>query len=119
MLVLLDENLLSRRLKQPLLEAGHSVSNVNDMGWRGCSDRELLKLAEKHPFDALITADKNMNYQQNLNNRTIRIVVLDSSSTRPHCLMPLIMKVSALLASLSVGTVIQINDAGEMTTLDL
>jgi len=115
-LVLLDENLLSRKLKQPLIEADHTVSNVNDMGWRGLSNREILALAEKHPFDAFITADKNLPYQQNLNNLTIRIIVLDSNRTRPDHLAPLIITVSALLASLSVGAVIRINDAGEIRT---
>jgi predicted nuclease of predicted toxin-antitoxin system len=114
-LVLLDENLLSRKLKQPLIEAGHTVSNVNDMGWRGLSDREILALAENHPFDVFITADKNLPYQQNLNNLTIRIIALDSGSTRPDHLAPLITKVSALLSSLPVGAVVRINNVGEVT----
>jgi hypothetical protein len=116
--VLLDENLLSRKLKQPLIEADHTVNNVNDMGWRGLSDREILALAENHPFDAFITADKNLPYQQNLNNFTIRIIILDSSSTRPDYLAPLITTVSALLSSLSVGAVIRINGAGEITPIN-
>lgn len=62
MLVLLDENLLSRKLKQSLVTAGHTVSNVNDMGWRGLSDRAILARADNHPFDAFITADKNLPY---------------------------------------------------------
>ena len=41
MLVLLDENLLSRKLKQPLIEAGYTVYNVDNMGWRGTKDREI------------------------------------------------------------------------------
>jgi len=65
-LILLDENLLSKKLKQPFVDAGHSVSNVYDMGWRGLKDREILELAENQPFDVFITADKNLPYQQNL-----------------------------------------------------
>jgi len=53
MLVLLDEDLLSAKLKKPLINAGHSVKNVNDMGWRGVKDRELLRLADAYPFDVL------------------------------------------------------------------
>lgn len=62
MLILLDENMLSLKLKVPLINAGHSVKNINDMGWRGIKDRELLKLADNYPFDILITADKNLPY---------------------------------------------------------
>lgn len=117
MLILLDENLLSRKLKQPFLEAGHSVNNVYDMGWRGLKDREILDLAESHPFDVFITADKNLQYQQNLGNRSIRIVVLDSSSTRPERLIPLMVQLSSLVESLSVGAAIQINDAGDVVSI--
>jgi hypothetical protein len=42
MLILLDENLLSRKLKKSLVDAGQVVENVEDMGWRGVKDRELL-----------------------------------------------------------------------------
>jgi hypothetical protein len=44
-LILLDENLLSKKLKKPLLDAGHIVQNVEDMGWR---DRT------NHPFAAIL-----------------------------------------------------------------
>jgi hypothetical protein len=53
MLVLLDENLLSRKLKKPIIEAGHSAFNVDNMGWRGTKDRDLLVLADAYPFDVL------------------------------------------------------------------
>jgi hypothetical protein len=46
MLVLLDENLLSRKLKQPIVAAGYTVHNVDNMGWRGTKDRDLLALAD-------------------------------------------------------------------------
>ncbi|MFN9649463.1 MAG: DUF5615 family PIN-like protein, partial [Pseudanabaena sp.] len=52
MIILLDENLLSRKLKQSFLSRGYEVYNVDDMGWRGFKDSEILRLAENHPFDA-------------------------------------------------------------------
>ncbi|WP_404786476.1 DUF5615 family PIN-like protein [Altericista sp. CCNU0014] len=77
MLILLDENLLSRKLKKSLVDAGHTVKNVEDMGWRCVKDRELLALASAYPFDAFITADKNLPYQQNLRDLALRIVIFD------------------------------------------
>ncbi|GAP97764.1 DUF5615 family PIN-like protein [Leptolyngbya sp. NIES-2104] len=117
MQVLLDENLLSKKLKRPLIEAGYSVSNVDDMGWRGFKDREILNLAEAHPFDIFITADKNLVYQQNLVQRSLRLVILDSSSTRPDHLLPLIVQLSTVLSQLSSGTAISINDAAEIAQI--
>lgn len=117
MQVLLDENLLSKKLKRPLIEAGHSVSNVEDVGWRGFKDREVLNLAEAYPFDVFITADKSLVYQQNLMQRSLRLVVLDSSSTRPDHLLPLIVRLSTVLSHIPSGTAISINDAAEITQI--
>ena len=79
MFILLDENLLSKKLKKALVDTGHSVQNVEDMSWRGVKDRELLRLAEAHPFDVFVTADKNLPHQQNLSEVRLRVVVWSCS----------------------------------------
>jgi hypothetical protein len=105
---------LSRKLKKSLVDAGHVVKNVEDMGWRGVKDRELLALAATYPFDAFITADKNLPYQQNLRDLALRIVIFDVISTRPDYLLPLMIQLSKALNSLAAGSVTLINDRGEM-----
>ncbi len=117
MLILLDENLLSKKLKHPLAKAGHSVKNVEDMSWRGTRERQLLVLAEAQSFDAFITADKNLPYRQNLRGLTVRVIVLNFISTRPASLLPLIVEIipliveiSGLLQSLTAGSVTLIDD---------
>ena len=115
MLVLLDENLLSAKLKKPLIDAGHSVKNVNDMDWRGVKDWELLRLADAHPFDVFITADKNLPHQQKFQGLQLRIVVLNSRSTSPDYLLPLIAKISEFLESLSSASITLINENGEIS----
>jgi hypothetical protein len=48
---------------------------------------ELLKQAEAAGFEALVTTDKNLRYQQNLKGRAIAIVVLGQGRwtlIRPH-----------------------------------
>ena len=119
MLILLDENLLSKKLKKPFIDAGHSVQNVEDMGWRGAKDKELLTLADRHPFDVFVTSDKNLPYQQNFRVITLRIVVLDTHSTRPDYLVPWIIQVSGLLESLAPSSVTLINDKGEVQPFNL
>lgn len=115
MLILLDENLLSKKLKKPFLDAGHTVQNVEDMGWRGTKDRDLLALADAFPFDVLITADKNLPYQQKWQNLVLRIVVLNASSTRPDHLLPLIIRIIPLLQFFAPGSITLIDDAGNIT----
>ena len=88
MLILLDENLLSRKLKQPIVDAGYIVHNVDNMGWRGTNDRDLLALTNEYPFDVFITADKNLPHQQNVINYQRRIIILNTKTTKPDYLIP-------------------------------
>ncbi len=117
MLVLLDENLLSRKLKQPLINAGHTVHNVDNMGWRGTKDRELLALADTYPFDVFITADKNLPYQQNISTYQIRLIVLNTKTTKPDYLIPLISQACLIIPTLVSGSITLIDDNREVTSL--
>ena len=62
MRLLLDE-CLPHGLKRLL--QGHYVVTVPEQGWAGKTNGELLRLAEGQ-FDALITSDRNLAFQQNL-----------------------------------------------------
>jgi hypothetical protein len=63
---------------RPFLE-GHSVKRTQDMGWDRLTNGELLEVAEAAGLDLLLTADKNIRYQQNLTGRKISIVVLGNA----------------------------------------
>lgn len=95
------------------------MRNVEDMGWRGTKDRELLALANVYPFDVFITADKNLPYQQNLQNLGLRVVVLNVSSTRPDHLLPLTTQIITLLLSLAPASITLIDDTGGITPCNL
>lgn len=58
------------------LLTGHTVKRTQDLGWDTLTNGELLEAAESLGFDVLLTADKNIRYQQNLAKRRIAIVVL-------------------------------------------
>lgn len=57
---------------------GHAVTTAKERGWDILSNGELLKAAEKAQFEVFITADKNIQYQQNLAGRKIAIIVLST-----------------------------------------
>ena len=59
---------------------GHQVSTTYELGWSNLSNGELLRQAEDHGFEVLVTTDQNLKYQQNLSSRTIAIVVLSAAS---------------------------------------
>jgi predicted nuclease of predicted toxin-antitoxin system len=80
MRVLIDECAPSA-LRHTLARGGHDCRTVQEMGWSGKKNGELLGLAENE-FDELITVDTNVRYQQNLIGRKIAIVLLRAPSNR-------------------------------------
>ncbi len=74
------------------------------MGWAGKKNGELLRLAQGR-FDAFVTVDRNLSFQQNLSAPGIAIVVLIASSNRLADLRPLAPKLLEKLASLQLGSV--------------
>jgi hypothetical protein len=59
--------------------AGHEISTAYEMGWAKLNNGDLLAAAEKS-FDAFITTDQNLRYQQNLTGRRLAILVLPTTS---------------------------------------
>jgi hypothetical protein len=57
---------------------GHTVTRAKQRGWDILSNGELLAEAERAGFEVFLTADKNIQYQQNLTGRRIAIVVLST-----------------------------------------
>jgi hypothetical protein len=57
---------------------GHAVTKAKDRGWDTLTNGDLLAEAERAGFDVLLTADRNMRYQQNLAGRKIALVVLST-----------------------------------------
>jgi hypothetical protein len=49
------------------------------MAWTQLDNGALIQAAERH-FDVLVTTDKNLRYQQNLNSRRLAILVLPTTS---------------------------------------
>ena len=58
---------------------GHTVKEARTQGWDTLSNGDLLNAAEDAGFDVLLTTDKNLRHQQNLQGRKLAIVVLSKS----------------------------------------
>jgi predicted nuclease of predicted toxin-antitoxin system len=81
---------------------GHRVDTVHQRRWSDLDDRPLLDAAERE-YDAFITADQNLQYQQNPRDRRIRIIVLRAQRTSLPALAPLAAAVLAALAEMIPG----------------
>ena len=75
MKVLLDECVPSPLRK---VLSNHQVVTIDELGWKGIKNGALVAKAVGR-FDALITADKNLRYQQNLSARGIAILELPTN----------------------------------------
>lgn len=75
-----------------LLEA-HEIKTAQDMGWRRMKNGELIRRVESSGFEVFVTSDKNLRYQQNLQDRKIALLVLSTNY------WPALKKQSALIAS--------------------
>ena len=95
MRLLLDE-CVPARLRKAL--PSHHVSTVPEEGWSGVKDGKLLLLAAVK-FDALVTVDKNLPYQQNMTSLSVSVFVLDAPSNELTNLLPLVPKLEDALAS--------------------
>jgi hypothetical protein len=73
----------------------------------GFEERVLLATAAKH-FDALLTAAKNMEFQQNLATLPMSILVMGARSNRVSDLVFVVPAVILALRSLKARTLIKV-----------
>ena len=105
MRVLLDEQ-LPRHLARDLTE--HQVRTVQQEGWAGLKNGELLRRAADSGFDVFLTADQNLQFQQNLAQARLGVVVLVARSLALEDLGPLVPAALAAIASVRPGQVIRV-----------
>ena len=90
-------------LKQRLPQL--DISTVQEMGWAGLRNGELLRRAKEH-FDVFITADQNLRYQQNLSGRKLAILILPSNQV--PLVARLVPVIETLLTTIQPGTVVDV-----------
>ncbi|SRR5258708_2280508 len=85
----------------------HTVKEARAQGWDRLTNGELLKAAEDAGFDLLLTTDKNIRYQQNLQNRKIAIVVLGRARWR--LIKPLLAYIAHAVNAAQPGTYTEVD----------
>jgi predicted nuclease of predicted toxin-antitoxin system len=79
MKILLDE-CITKHLKLHLME--FEVSTVRELNLSGIKNGKLMKFCSENNFDILLTIDKNLMFQQNLELFQVTIVVLNSKTSK-------------------------------------
>ncbi|MDX2248939.1 MAG: hypothetical protein SF052_19280 [Bacteroidia bacterium] len=86
--VLLDEN-----LPKPLVRHFSDrieASSVHDQGWASKKNGELLAAMTNAAFEYLLTVDRNLEHQQNIDKYPIKIIVVLTYDNRYKTLAPFI-----------------------------
>ena len=102
MKILLDEN-----LPHPLANNFSSeceVKTVSGIGWAKKKNGELLAEMQKEGFDVLLTVDKNLRYQLNLDKFNVKIVVLRTYDNRYKTLVSHIPMIEQKIIEMSIDT---------------
>jgi predicted nuclease of predicted toxin-antitoxin system len=97
MRLLLDEN-LPHQLRHEI--PGHECVTVAYQGWGGKENGELLALAAAAGFEAFLSKDANLQYEQNLVNLPIAVVLLHAPSNDIDDIRPLLPALLNALRSL-------------------
>ena len=79
MKILLDE-CVTKKLKNHLIE--FEIFTVSEMGWSGVKNGQLMTLCIENNFDILLTIDKNLMFQQNLEKYKVTIAVFNCKTSK-------------------------------------
>ena len=102
MRILLDESvpdIIQTRL------ANFAISTVSQMKWRGVKNGALLDLMDGK-FSILITTDKNLPFQQNLQKQQVSVFILPSNDV--PSVIELLSRIEEAVQIVSPGEFIQL-----------
>ena len=101
--ILLDE-CLPKKLKYRIeeLDPDFFVNTVPEMGWAGTKDRALLTKAEKD-FDVFITSDRNLSFQQAIEDAQVHVLLLIASTNIYKDLLPLVKQLKTVIKNYEPG----------------
>jgi hypothetical protein len=84
------------------------VRTVQQESWAGLKNGELLERAEAAQIPVLVTADQNLEFQQNVSKWQLGVVVLCSSSNALEDLLPLVPKALTAIETVQPGQVLRV-----------
>ena len=107
--ILLDENLprpLAKHFTDPL-----EVISVHDIGWAEKKNGDLIRSMLEEGFEFLLTADKNLQNQQNLDKYPVRLIILRVFDNRFKTLVPYVSMIEA--------AILNVDDSVQILEIDL
>ena len=87
---------------------GHDVTTVQRMGWAGTTNGALLQRAAAAGFEAFVTVDRGIEFQQRIARLSFGVIGIRASSNDVSALRHLMPAVLVALDSLGPGQVIRV-----------
>lgn len=79
------------------------------MDWIGVKNGELLRRMRGAHFDALITIDKNLRYQQNPKTQNLKVFVLNAVNNKLSRLAPYVARLEVVINKQDDGIVVVVD----------
>jgi hypothetical protein len=86
---------------------GHAVHTVSGRGWIGIKNGELLRRMNGQ-YDALVTMDRSIEFQQRISTLPFGIVLVRALSNRMQDLRPLVPSILSALDTLKPGRICRV-----------
>lgn len=96
------------------LFADHDVSHVKDRGWEQLKNGQLLAAAAEAAFDVMITVDKRIKYEQNLDHLPVSVIEIDIGDVRLPSIVAIAQKLQDALAHVRQFRFIRIDQDGQI-----
>src|SRR5258707_8135706 len=108
--VLIDECInprLAPRLRTALPD--HVVETVRDLGWAGQRDHILVPQIQGR-FEVFLTIDKGFEFEQNLENLSFSVIVLEAANNQMPSYERLLEKLVRQIQAAPPGEVVRVSD---------
>lgn len=99
------------------LFVGHEVTHARDLGWENFGNGELLAAASKARFAVMVTVDKNIRYQQNLDRLPITVLEINASDVRLQALRKMAAQMHAALGYVERFRFLSVDHEGQIEML--
>jgi hypothetical protein len=95
----------------------HDTAHAKDVGWENLSNGRLLAASSEAHFEVLITVDKRIKHEQNLDRLPLTVVEIDTFDSRLPSISAISSQLNQALTLVHQFRFISVNGDGQITTL--
>jgi hypothetical protein len=98
------------------LLSSHDVSHAKDLGWTNLGNGRLLAEAANANFAAMITVDKKIKYEQNLDELPLTVIEIDTPDSRLPAIAAIAQQINQAITYAAQFRFVSIDQDGRIVT---